>query len=140
MIQFKLYTLDKLSSTIFCCLSVCQASVTPVQISIFSIYTGTKALFWVTHIILGLVDCNIYKRSSQMRCKTVFGVILTHSRSKWGFKSNKMQLVSREGHHIEASFNSWAYRCSSLQSSRYWKTEFMHKYLVKTCTQSFFQN
>ena len=31
--QLKLYTFDKLSSTIFCCLSVSQASVTPDQIS-----------------------------------------------------------------------------------------------------------
>ena len=51
----KLWTLDKLSSTIFCCVSVFEASVTTDQISTFSIYTGTKALFWVTHSILGLV-------------------------------------------------------------------------------------
>ena len=34
--QLMLYTGDKLSSTIFCCLSVCQGSVTPDQISTFS--------------------------------------------------------------------------------------------------------
>ena len=34
--QLKLYTVDKLSSSIFCCLSVCQASVTLNQISTFS--------------------------------------------------------------------------------------------------------
>ena len=55
--QLRLETLDKLSSSIFCCLSVCQASVAPGQIFTFSIYTytGTKALPWVTHSILGLV-------------------------------------------------------------------------------------
>ena len=45
----------KLSWTIFCCLSVCEGSVTPDQISTFSIYTGIKALYWFTHGILGLV-------------------------------------------------------------------------------------
>ena len=34
--QLMLYTGDKLSSPIFCCLSVCQASVSPDQISTFS--------------------------------------------------------------------------------------------------------
>ena len=54
--ELKLYTLDKLSSTIFCCLCVFKGSVTPDQISSFSIYTGTKALYWVTHSTLGLVS------------------------------------------------------------------------------------
>ena len=37
--QLKLYTLDKLSSTIFCCLSVCETSVTPNQFSnLFNIF------------------------------------------------------------------------------------------------------
>ena len=39
--QLKLDTGEKLSSSIFCCLSVCQASVSPDQISTFSnIYRG----------------------------------------------------------------------------------------------------
>ena len=44
--QLKLYTLDKLSSPLFCCLCVCvcQASITPDQISTFPIYTGIQAL------------------------------------------------------------------------------------------------
>ena len=38
--QLKLETLDKLSSSIFCCLWVCRASVTPSQIStFFNVYT-----------------------------------------------------------------------------------------------------
>ena len=43
--QLKLYTVDKLSSPIFCCLYVCQGSVTPDQISNFSnIYWQTSTL------------------------------------------------------------------------------------------------
>ena len=53
--QLKLYTLDKLSSTIFCCLCVSEGSVSLAQISTFFnilkkveiciyIYTGIKAL------------------------------------------------------------------------------------------------
>ena len=60
--QLKLYTFDKLSSTIFCCLSVSQALVTPNQISIFSnIYRHKSPILTlyqiirVTHSILGLV-------------------------------------------------------------------------------------
>ena len=53
--QLKLNTVDKLRSTIFCCLYVCQALVSPNQISTFSIYAGIKAPYWVTHSILGLV-------------------------------------------------------------------------------------
>ena len=50
--QFKLFTLDKLSSAIFCCLSVCQASVTPNQISTFSnIYRHTSPLLTMYHLI-----------------------------------------------------------------------------------------
>ena len=65
--QLKLDTVEKLSSSIFCCLSVrhrCHLTKSPL----FPIYTGiqalywpntickgTKALFWVTHSILGLV-------------------------------------------------------------------------------------
>ena len=49
-LELKLWTLDKLSSSIFCCLSVsqsvCQALVTPSQISTFSIYTDIKALHY----------------------------------------------------------------------------------------------
>ena len=39
----------------FCCLCVSEGSVSPAQISTFSIYTGIKALYWVKHSILGLV-------------------------------------------------------------------------------------
>ena len=50
--QFKLYTLYKLSSPIFCCLSVCEASVTPDQISTFSnIYRHTSPLLTMYHLI-----------------------------------------------------------------------------------------
>ena len=40
--QLKLFTLDKLSSTIFCCLCLCvsEATVSPEQISTFSVCTG----------------------------------------------------------------------------------------------------
>ena len=43
--QLKLDTVEKLSSPIFCCLCVCEASVTPDQISTFSnIYRHTSPL------------------------------------------------------------------------------------------------
>ena len=43
--QLMLYTGEKLSSSIFCCLCVCEASVTPDQISTFSnIYRHTSPL------------------------------------------------------------------------------------------------
>ena len=34
---------------------MCEESVSPDQICTFSIYTGIKALYWVTHSIFGLV-------------------------------------------------------------------------------------
>ena len=47
-----LYTGDKVSSSIFCCLWVCQASVTPDQISTFSnIYWHTSPLLTLYHLI-----------------------------------------------------------------------------------------
>ena len=50
--QLMLYTGDKLSSPIFCCLWVCQASVSPDQISTFSnIYRHTSPLLTMYHLI-----------------------------------------------------------------------------------------
>ena len=50
--QLMLYTGDKLSSTIFCCLSVCEVSITPDQISTFSnIYRHTSPLLTMYHLI-----------------------------------------------------------------------------------------
>ena len=50
--QLMLYTGDKLSSSIFCCLWVCQASVSPDQISTFSnIYRHTSPLLTMYHLI-----------------------------------------------------------------------------------------
>ena len=50
--QLKLYTLDKLCSTIFCWLWVCEASVSPDQISTFSnIYRHTSPLLTMYHLI-----------------------------------------------------------------------------------------
>ena len=55
--QLKLYTLDKLSTTIFCCLSVCEASVTPDQISTFpNIYRHTSTLLTQYNLILSTVS------------------------------------------------------------------------------------
>ena len=52
MTQLKLYTVDKLSSTIFCCLSVSKASVTPDQISTFSnVYRHTSPLLTLYHLL-----------------------------------------------------------------------------------------
>ena len=45
--QLNLWSLEKLSSPIFYCLSVhCPASTTPNQISPSPMYTGIKALYW----------------------------------------------------------------------------------------------
>ena len=50
--QLMLYTGEKLSSPIFCCLSVCQASVSPDQISTFSnIYRHTSPMLTLYHVI-----------------------------------------------------------------------------------------
>ena len=50
--QLKLYTGYKLSSTIFCCLWVCEASVSPDQISTFSnIYRHTSPMLTLYHVI-----------------------------------------------------------------------------------------
>ena len=50
--QLKLDTVEKLSSSIFCCLCVCEASVTPDQISTFSnIYRHTSPLLTMYHLI-----------------------------------------------------------------------------------------
>ena len=55
--QLKLDTVEKLSSPIFCCLSVCQASVTPDQISTFSnIYTHTSTLLTQYNLILSSTE------------------------------------------------------------------------------------
>ena len=49
--QLKLYTVYKLSSAIFCCLYVCQASITPDQISTFSIiYRHTSPFLTLYHL------------------------------------------------------------------------------------------
>ena len=49
--QLMLYTGEKLSSPIFWCLSVCQASVSPDQISTFSnIYRHTSPLLTLYHL------------------------------------------------------------------------------------------
>ena len=55
--QLMLYTGDKLSSTIFCCLSVCEASVSPDQISTFSnIYRHTSPLLTQYNLILSSTE------------------------------------------------------------------------------------
>ena len=55
--QLMLYTGDKLSSPIFCCLWVCQASVTPDQIStFFNIYRHTSPLLTMYHLISSSID------------------------------------------------------------------------------------
>ena len=74
--QLKLDTVEKLSSPIFCCLWVSQCvrhRCHPTKSPLFPIYTGIqalccpntiykgiKALFWVTHSILGLVLTMFY--------------------------------------------------------------------------------
>ena len=50
--QLKLNTVCKLSSTIFCCLHMCQASATPDQISTFSnIYRYTSPILTLYQLI-----------------------------------------------------------------------------------------
>ena len=55
--QLKLYTLCKLSSPIFCCLCVSEASVSPDQISTFSnIYRHTSPLLTQYNLILSSTE------------------------------------------------------------------------------------
>ena len=62
--QLMLYTGDKLSSPIFCCLSVCQVSVAPDQISTFY-RTRVRSLFtlvsnWLTDsCLVNLIDVTL---------------------------------------------------------------------------------
>ena len=49
-LRYSTHTSKELSSSIFQSLSVSKASVTPVQNSTFSIYKGTNALYWPSHI------------------------------------------------------------------------------------------
>ena len=78
--QLMLYTGEKLSSPIFCCLWVSEYvrhRCHPTKSPLFPIYTGIqalwwpntmykgiKALFWVTHSILGLVENYLLKSES----------------------------------------------------------------------------
>ena len=65
--QLKLYTGDKLSSSIFWCLSVCQASVTPDQISTFyNIYRNTSPLLTMYHLIASSTNLS-WPSTSQYR-------------------------------------------------------------------------
>ena len=61
--QLKLDTGEKLSSPIFCCLSVCEASVSPDQVSTFSnIYRHTSPLLTLYHLISN--STNLYWSST----------------------------------------------------------------------------
>ena len=65
--QLKLDTVEKLSSSIFCCLCVCEASVTPDQISTFSnIYRHTSPLLTLYHLISSSTNLN-WSSTSQYR-------------------------------------------------------------------------
>ena len=56
--QLKLDTVEKLSSSIFCCLCVCEASVTPDQISTFSnIYRHKSPILTLYQLI---ESCTVY--------------------------------------------------------------------------------
>ena len=70
--QLKLYTFKKLSSTIFCCLSVSQASVSPDQISSFSnIYRHTSPLLTLYHLIPSSYSFNILTKYQKVSSYTV---------------------------------------------------------------------
>ena len=63
--QLKLDTGEKLSSTIFCCLCVSEASVSPDQISTFSnIYRHTSPLLTQYNLILSSTE--LYRPSTTM--------------------------------------------------------------------------
>ena len=65
--QLKLDTVEKLSSSIFCCLCVCEASVTPDQISTFSnIYRHTSPLLTLYYLIPNSTNLN-WPSTSQYR-------------------------------------------------------------------------
>ena len=65
--QLKLDTGEKLSSTIFCCLSVSEALVTPDQISTFpNIFRPTNPLLTLYHLIPSSI--NLYWPSTSQYC------------------------------------------------------------------------
>ena len=140
--QLKLYTLYKLSSTIFCCLSDCQASVTLGQISTFSICTGTKAIFWVTRSILGLVPRSFFVRlcvsmlssnskynCQPCRCLTIIYIIyhilyncrcLTYVREAVQRAATKSQLQKSNLDTLLSERVSWWWCDSSRSWWRWW--------------------
>ena len=63
-----------------CCLCVSEGSVTPDKVSTFSLYTSTKALYWVTHSILGLVLLKmLFIVNNNLKKKKLVDVVTTTS-------------------------------------------------------------
>ena len=89
--QLKLYTVDKLSSPIFCCLYVCQASVTPDQVSTFSNkYRHTSPLLTLYHLTPSIT--NLYWQNTSQyhhiltqyhQVPLIIHHLVRHSSAKW---------------------------------------------------------
>ena len=109
--QLMLYTGDKLSSTIFC-LWVCQASVTPDQISTFSnIYRHTSPLLTMYHLISS--STNLYWPSTSQ-----YRHILT--------QYHQVPLIIHHlMSHAQYTWSSSLFRCASISwiHNMAWLTE-----------------
>ena len=127
--QLKLYTFEKLSNTIFCCLWVSQASVSPDQISTFSnIYRHTSPLLTIYHLISS--STNLYWPStSQYRhiltqhhqVPLIIHHLVRHSSANWIISLFTTHLMS----HAQYTWSRLYYRRSSyffyiLESDRVW--------------------
>ena len=81
--QLKLYTLDKLSSTLFCCLCVCVwgIGVTRQNLHFFNIYRH-KSPFWFTHSILGLVFNYVWVTNCKCSLRFILSKATKNDKSK----------------------------------------------------------
>ena len=111
--QLMLYTGEKLSSTIFWCLSVCEASVSPDQISTFyNIYRHTSPLLTMYHLIAS--STNLYWPStSQYRhiltqyhqVPLIIHHLVRHSSVNWIISLFTTHLMS----HAQYTWSSFSY-------------------------------
>ena len=112
--QLKLYTVDKLSSPTFCCLCVCEASVTPNQISTFSnIYRHTNPLLTLYHLISS--STNLYWPSTSQYCHIltqyhqvpiIIHHLVRHSSAYWIISLFTTHLMSH-AQYTWSSFSMW---------------------------------
>ena len=110
--QLMLYTGDKLSSTIFCCLSVRKGSVSPDQISTFSnIYRHTSPLLTMYHLIPS--STNLYWPSNRQyhhiltqyhQVPLIIHHLGRHSSANWIFSLFTTHLMSHAPYAWSSSY------------------------------------